>query len=90
MQQFYDVNFLLTSFSYKSPVKFGQSFWIRFLDRKFENPANICAERFLSFLPVIFICGSIPLVKSLVIKCTPRNCHGVCNESESSRMVVSW
>ena len=30
-----------------------------------------------------------PLVKGLVINCTPRNCNGVCNESESSRMVVS-
>ena len=29
-----------------------------------------------------------PLVKGLVIKCTPRNCNGVC-KSESSRMVVS-
>ena len=30
-----------------------------------------------------------PLVTSLVINGTPRNCHGVCNKSESSRMVVS-
>ena len=29
-------------------------------------------------------------MKSLVINCTSRNCHGVCNKSESSRMVVSW
>ena len=30
-----------------------------------------------------------PLVKSVIINCTPQNCHRVC-ESVSSRMVVSW
>ena len=73
----YPCNSFMMSTTFRRHVKFDQSFRIRFLDRKFKNFAYICVERFLSFLTVIFICRSI-------------NCHGVCNKSLSSRMVVSW
>ena len=87
---FYDVNYLLTSFSYKGPVKFDVNFWIRFLDSKFKNNAISCVEKFQSFLNSnLYLQKHYPLVKSLLINCTPRNSHRVCNDLVSCRIVVS-
>ena len=85
------VNYLLTSLSYKGHVKFDQNFWIRFLDSKFKNHAINCVEKFQSFLNShLYLQKHYPLVKSLVINCTPQNNHRVYNESVTSCVVVSW
>ena len=55
-QQFYVVIYLLTSLSFKSPVKFDQNYWIRFLDRKFKNYANSCVEKVLSSAEAMSSC----------------------------------
>ena len=87
---FYDVNYFLTSFSYKGFVKFDLNFLIRFLDSKLKNNAISCVEKFQSFLNSnLYLQKHYPLVKSLVINCTPRNSHRVCNDLVSCRMVVS-
>ena len=87
---FYDVNYLLTSFSYKGPVKFDLNFWIKFLDSKFKNNAINCVEKFQSFLnSSLYLQKHYPLVKSLVINCTLRKSHRVCNDLVSCRTVVS-
>ena len=49
----------------------------------------VVSTGFFPFLLHLHLQKHYPLRKSLVINCTPRNCHGVCNQSESSRMVVS-
>ena len=85
------VNYLRTSFSYKSPVKFDLDFWIRFLVSNFKNHAINWVEKFQSFPNSHpYLPKHCTLVKSLLINCTPRNSHRVCNDLVSSRMVVSW
>ena len=85
------VNYLRTSFSYKSPVKFDLNFWIRFLVSNIKNHAINCVEKLQSFLNSNpYLSKHSPLAKSLVINCTPRNSHRVCNDLVSCCMVVSW
>ena len=49
----------------------------------------VVSTGFFPFLLHLHLQKHYSLRKSLVINCTPRKCHGVCNESESSCMVVS-
>ena len=54
-----------------------------------ELSLNFWIRSSKTILTLMFICRASSSCKKSGNNCTPQNCHGVCNESETSRMVVS-